>query len=329
MTNDWLMDRFGRMHTYLRISVTDRCNLRCTYCMPAEGLDWQPASNQLTPDELGRIAQVFVDAGVTRIRLTGGEPTLRPDIETLIARLSNLPGLHELLMTTNGTTLSEKAVTYKKLGLSGINISLDSLNPERYFAITRRDQHALVMAGIEAALKAQFQTLKINVVVMAGVNEDETLDFVERYKNFPINIRFIEFMPFKSNGWSGDSLVPYRHLKNQIEKTYTLSPIEREPSAVAKDFALAGYPGTVSFITSMTDSFCSTCNRIRLTSDGSIKSCLFFNHEIPIRDFLRAGASDAELLEKIREALLLKPEAHDSPEALAQSDNRSMIQIGG
>jgi len=329
MSEDWLVDRFGRRHTYLRISLTDRCNLRCTYCMPAEGLNWQPAQNQLTNDELLRIARVFVDAGVTRIRLTGGEPTRRSGLENLIAELSSLPGLQTLAMTTNGLMLAEKASVYKLLGLNGINISLDSLQPERYFTITRRDEFQKVMAGIDAALTAGFETLKINVVVMSGVNDDEVLSFVERFKDLPINVRFIEFMPFKGNGWSDANLVPYRQLKAQIEEFYTLRPLVRDPSAVAKDFAIKGHVGTVSFITSMTDSFCATCNRIRLTSDGSIKSCLFFNHEIRIRDFMRAGASDADLREKIREALLLKPEAHGIPEELAQSDNRSMIQIGG
>lgn len=327
--SDLLVDRFGRRHTYLRISVTDRCNLRCTYCMPAEGLEWKPREEVLTDEEIIRVAQIFVDEGVTRIRLTGGEPTFRPGITDLMGQLTKLPGLQELLMTTNGVTLQDKAAIYKAQGLSGVNISLDTLKPERYEAITRRNQSEQVMAGIDAALQAEFNSLKINVVVMAGVNDDETLDFVNFFKDKPINVRFIEFMPFKSNGWEGASLVPYRILKTKIEEHFSLTPIQREPSAVAKDFSIAGYPGTVSFITSMTDSFCSTCNRVRLTSDGSIKSCLFFNHEINIRSLLRAGASNDDIRAKMREAILLKPEAHGTPEELAQSDNRSMIQIGG
>lgn len=324
-----LTDRFGRKHTYLRISLTDRCNLRCTYCMPAEGLNWKPNDEILTDTEIIRLARVFVDEGVTKIRLTGGEPTVRPGLEQLMAQLSQLPGVQDLLMTTNGVTLKDQVAVYKAHGLSGLNISLDSLKSERYLAITRRDQFADVMAGIDAALQADLNSLKINVVVMAGVNDDEVLDFVERFKDLSINVRFIEFMPFKSNGWAGASLVPYRTLKANIEAHYQLTPIDGDPSAVAKDFAIVGHPGTVSFITSMTDSFCGACNRMRITADGSIKSCLFFNHEVKIRDLLRSGASDAMLRDQIREAILLKPEAHGAPEELAKSENRSMIQIGG
>jgi len=324
-----LTDRFGRKHSYLRISLTDRCNLRCTYCMPADGLDWKSNSEILTDTEIIRIAKVFAEEGVTKIRLTGGEPTLRHGIENLMGELSQIPGVQELLMTTNGLTLRDHVLQYKASGLSGLNISLDTLQRERYKTITRRDQFDEAMAGIDAALQADLRSLKINVVVMSGVNDDEVLDFVHRFKDQPINVRFIEFMPFKSNGWAGSSLVPFRELKAKIEEQFNLVPIQQEPSAVAKDFGIEGYPGTVSFITSMTESFCGTCNRVRLTADGAIKSCLFFNHEISVRDLLRSGVTDEDLRKKIREAILLKPEAHGAPEELARSDNRSMIQIGG
>ncbi|HEY9686507.1 MAG TPA: GTP 3',8-cyclase MoaA [Coleofasciculaceae cyanobacterium] len=327
--SDWLTDRYGREHTYLRISVTDRCNLRCTYCMPAEGLVWKPREEILTYEEIIRLARIFVEGGVTRIRLTGGEPTVRHEIETLMVALSALPGLRELLMTTNGVTLRDTARRYKASGLTGLTISLDTLKPERFREISRRDHLTDVLAGIEAALSAGFAPVKLNVVVMAGVNDDEVLNFVEFVKDRPLNVRFIEFMPFQKNGWEDTRMVPYRQLKARIQEHYELMPIRREPSAVAKDFALQGHPGTVSFVTSMTDSFCGTCSRVRLTADGAIKACLFHPREINIRDLLRAETSDDVLREKIREALLLKPEAHGDSRELVQSDNRSMIQIGG
>jgi cyclic pyranopterin phosphate synthase len=327
--SDWLMDRYGRRHTYLRISVTDRCNLRCTYCMPAEGLTWKPREEILTYEEIIRMARIFVAGGVTRIRLTGGEPTVRHEIENLMAGLSGLPGLQELLMTTNGVTLRDTAQRYKDSGLTGLTISLDTLKPERFREISRRDHFSDVLAGIETALSAGFTPVKLNVVVMAGVNDDEVMDFVDFVKGRPLNVRFIEFMPFQKNGWDDARLVPYRQLKARIQEHYELMPIRREPSAVAKDFAISGHQGTVSFVTSMTDSFCGACSRIRLTADGAIKACLFHPREINIRDLMRTGASDEMLREKIREALLLKPEAHGDSRELVNSDNRSMIQIGG
>ncbi len=326
---DHLTDRFGRKHTYLRISVTDRCNLRCTYCMPPEGIDWKPREEILTYEEIVRVARLFAQNGVTKIRLTGGEPTLRTDIEELIEGLAGISGIRSLLMTTNGVTLQHKAALYKQKGLTGLNISLDTLEPEKFAQITRRDHFDAVMAGIEAALSVGFESLKINVVLMAGINEDEMINFIRFAQDKPINVRFIEFMPFRLNGWEDQRLVSYAEMKARIQEHYELIPILREPSAVAKDFAIRGFQGTVSFITSMTESFCSTCNRVRLTADGAIKSCLFFPKEISIRDLLRSGTSDDALLEAVHEAIWLKPEAHGTSQELVNSDNRSMIQIGG
>jgi GTP 3',8-cyclase len=329
MTPRLLTDRFGRPHSYLRISVTDRCNLRCVYCMPAEGIVWKPREEILTYEEILRLARVFVDLGVDKIRLTGGEPTARKDLDFLIKGLAGIESVKTLLMTTNGTTLKEHAGLYKSAGLQGINISLDTLQPHRFEEITRRAALTEVLDGIEAALTVGFSPLKINVVVMKPFNTDEILDFVAFVKDKPLNVRFIEFMPFKGNGWGMDSFYPYAAMKAVIEEHYALIPQNGEPSAVAKDFALAGHQGTVSFVTSMSESFCGTCNRLRLTAEGNIKSCLFDPAEVPVRDLLRAGCSDAELHEKIYEALALKPEGHVPMAVLPSVENRSMIQIGG
>lgn len=329
-----LTDRFQRVHTYLRISVTDRCNLRCAYCMPAEGIVYRQKKELLTFEEIERVASIMVKLGVTKIRLTGGEPMVRRDIEDLVGRLSRLDGLKTLAMTTNATLLRDKSEVLKKNGIKALNISLDTLQKERFLQVTRRDQFDQVWSGIQSALAQDFDELKLNVVVMAGFNDDELLDFADFGFHNRINVRFIEFMPFKDNEWKIDKVVTYKDMISTIESKYSLKALSCDPSAVGKDFAISdkdGNPGkgTVSFITSMSDSFCSTCNRLRLTADGSVKSCLFYPAEINLRDRMREGADDAEVEEMIRYSLSLKPEAHAPAEELSQSDNRTMIEIGG
>lgn len=324
-----LVDTFARVHRYLRISVTDRCGFRCVYCMPPEGIAWRQRDEILTYEEILQITRVFASMGVTKVRLTGGEPTVRKDLEYLMRELRNVDGIDRLLMTTNGTTLVEKAAIYRDAGLTGLNVSLDTLRDDRFVEITRRDRLSDVLAGIEAAQVAGFEPLKLNVVVMAGVNDDELLDFVDHFRDRNINVRFIEFMPFTGNGWSKGGLVPYREMRERIESRYTLTPIDNGPNSVAKDFAIAGYPVTVSFVTSMTESFCSGCDRVRLTADGNIKACLFGPEEIPLRDRLRNGATDEEIAGFIRQAVTQKAKGHAPAELLARMKNRSMIQIGG
>lgn len=324
-----LIDGFGRKHTYLRISVTDRCNLRCLYCMPEEGIHWKERDEVLSFEEITRLAQIFIRLGVRRIRLTGGEPTVRHGIEELIEKLARLPYLESLAMTTNGVLLKKMASTLKRKGLSSLNISLDTLKKDRFNLITRRDCFNEVMEGIEKALEVGFSPLKINVVLIRGLNADELLDFVNFAKDKPLNIRFIEFMPFKSNQWSEESLVSYAEMRSLIQEHYTLIPLMGSPSAVAKDFAIEGYPGRVSFITSMTNHFCSSCNRIRLTAEGAVKPCLHDASEINLRNALRNGASDEDLAQMICRSLLLKKEAHAPLEELHTLENRSMIEIGG
>ena len=324
-----LVDRFGRAHTYLRISVTDRCNLRCVYCMPADGIPLKKKSEILTLEEIARVANVFVDMGVRKIRLTGGEPLVRKNIEFLIDELGRNPRVETLAMTTNAVLLADKVKTLRNGGLTHLNISLDSLRADRFKQITLRDDHSRVMEAIELAVAEGFESVKINVVVIAGTNDDEIVNFVEFAKDKNLNVRFIEYMPFKDNDWKSIGVFSYADMRRRIEEKFELTPLPAAAGDVAKDFAIPGHKGTVSFITSMTDSFCSSCNRLRLTADGGIKSCLFFAPEINLREALRAGCTDSEVRAMIAEAVQGKPEAHPPMEELAQSDNRSMVEIGG
>jgi GTP 3',8-cyclase len=336
-----LVDTFGRKHQYLRISVTDRCNLRCTYCMPYDGIAWKKKNELLTFEEIIQLAEIFVDMGVDKIRLTGGEPMLRQNLTELVKRLAAIDGLNTLAMTTNATLLADHAQDLYEAGLTALNISLDSFQKEKFNAITRRSDFDNVIAGLNAALALNFRTLKLNVVVMAGTNDDEILDFADFAFNQRINVRFIEYMPFKDNQWDAKTVVTYQQMKELIEQKYQLTALSSEPSAVAKDFGLSRLDwasgehlirqsaGSVSFISSMSDSFCASCNRLRLTSDGSIKSCLFYPAELSLRDAMRKGSSCTEIEELIARALYLKPEAHPPAEAIMASDNRTMIEIGG
>lgn len=324
-----LADHFGRRHNYLRISVTDRCNLRCVYCMPAEGLVWRERTEILNYEEITRLAALFVRHGVNKIRLTGGEPTVRRELETLIAQLRGLPGLSTLLMTTNGVLLGKNASRYRAAGLDGLNISLDTLRPDRFAQMTLRDHHAEVLAGIDAALAAGFTALKINVVVMREVNDDELVAFAEFAAARPLEVRFIEFMPFDRNDWSASRLVPYAEMRRRIEAAFQLEQLDAGPNAVAKEFAITGGIGRLGFVTSMTEIFCAGCNRLRLTADGKMKNCLFSTGETDLRGPLRVGATDAELTAIIQRCVLGKWVGHPPMEELVELHNRSMIQIGG
>ncbi|MBX9573589.1 MAG: GTP 3',8-cyclase MoaA [Candidatus Obscuribacterales bacterium] len=324
-----LVDSFGRKHSYLRISVTDRCNLRCQYCMPAEGIQLKKKDELLSFEEIARVARIFVASGIEKIRITGGEPLVRKNLEDLIAEIAKLPGLKHLAMTTNAVLLADKAEALKKAGLQSLNISIDSLHADRFKEITLRDDFSRVMAGIEAAEKAGFNPIKLNVVVMKGRNHDEVLDFVRLVYERNLNVRFIEYMPFKDNCWDLEAVYSYKEMTQVIQQEFQLEALSGHPSDVAKDFKLLGGKGVVSFISSMTDSFCSSCNRLRMTADGSIKSCLFYEPEINLREQLRSGCSDEQIEHLIVYALGKKPEAHPPMEELATMSNRAMVEIGG
>ncbi|XP_075510948.1 GTP 3',8-cyclase, mitochondrial-like isoform X1 [Primulina tabacum] len=328
--SDMLVDSFGRLHTYLRISLTERCNLRCQYCMPAEGLELTPSTRLLYQNEIIRLADLFVSSGVTKIRLTGGEPTIRKDIEEICLRLSSLNGLKTLAMTTNGLILANKLPRLRECGLSLLNISLDTLVPAKFEFMTRRKGHDRVMKAIDAAIELGYNPVKVNCVVMRGFNDDEICDFVELTREKPINVRFIEFMPFDGNVWNVKKLVPYSEMLDIMVKKFTgLKRIQDDPTETAKNFRIDGHLGVVSFITSMTEHFCAGCNRLRLLADGNFKVCLFGPSEVSLRDPLRHGAVDNELKEIIGAAVKRKKAAHAGMFDLAKTPNRPMTHIGG
>lgn len=328
--SDMLMDSFGRLHTYLRISLTERCNLRCHYCMPAEGVDLTPGSQMLTQNEIVRLASLFVSSGVDKIRLTGGEPTIRKDIEEICLQLSNLKGLKTLAMTTNGIVLAKKFPKLKECGLNLVNISLDTLVPAKFEFMTRRKGHERVMEAINVAVKLGYNPVKVNCVVMRGFNDDEICDFVELTRDKPINVRFIEFMPFDGNVWNVKKLVPYAEMLDKVAQQFPgLQRVQDHPSETAKNFKIDGHQGTVSFITSMTEHFCAGCNRLRLLADGNFKVCLFGPSEVSLRDPLRSGADDDQLKEIIGAAIKRKKASHAGMFDLAKTPNRPMIHIGG
>lgn len=326
-----LIDQFNRHHTYLRISVTDRCNLRCTYCMPAEGITPDKRAHLLTYDEIVRLSSIFAKLGVEKIRITGGEPLVRKNLHELIFLLKNIPGIKTLGMTTNGVLFARQLNQLKKAGLDKLNLSLDSLKRERFKLITLRDHHEDVLTSINAAIDAGYAPVKLNTVVIKGFNDDELGNFIELARNRPLNIRFIEYMPFKSNRWNMESFISYTDMIHMIRRKYNLIPVssETDPGGVAKDYRIDGFSGNISFITSMSEHFCDTCNRIRLTADGAIKSCLFHSSEVSLRDLMRDNATDDELTELIKKAVVMKPAAHAPVEELIRMDNRTMTEIGG
>ncbi|XP_068666841.1 GTP 3',8-cyclase, mitochondrial-like [Aristolochia californica] len=328
--SDMLIDSFGRAHTYLRISLTERCNLRCQYCMPAEGVELTPSTQLLSQDEIIRLANLFVSSGVEKIRLTGGEPTIRKDIEDICLRLSELKGLKTLAMTTNGIVLGKKLPKLKECGLNSVNISLDTLLPAKFEFMTRRRGHEKVMHSIDTAVDLGFNPVKVNCVVMRGLNDDEICDFVELTRNRPINVRFIEFMPFDGNVWNVKKLVPYAEMLDKVVSQFNgVKRLQDHPSDTAKNFKIDGHCGSISFITSMTEHFCAGCNRLRILADGNFKVCLFGPSEVSLRDPLRSGVDDSGLKEIIGAAVKRKKAAHAGMFDIAKTANRPMIHIGG
>lgn len=325
-----LIDGFGRVHNYLRIAVTDRCNLRCTYCMPPQGIQVKPRENILRFDEIVRIARVASEMGVTKLRLTGGEPLVRRGLPRLIHALAALPRVQSIAMTTNGVLLSRFARVLRTAGLGSVNMSLDSLRPDRFARITLRDHYDRVLDGLHAALEAGFIPMKVNTVVIRGFNDDELPDFVELTRANPIHVRFIEYMPFRDNRWARERLVSYDAMRETLGRHYDLRPVAPEdPAQPAREFQVPGYRGRVGIIASMTRPFCERCSRLRLTAEGALKSCLFHAPESELRDAMRAGITDGELADRIRAAVLEKPAGHAPLDELVAMDNRVMAEIGG
>ena len=324
-----LVDRYGRVHDDLRISVTDRCNLRCVYCMPEEGLSFLSMDQLLTFDEITRVARVARSLGVTALRITGGEPLVRKGLPVLVARLAAL-GFEDLAVTTNGTELAGMAEKLAAAGLRRVNVSCDSLQPERFAAIRRRGALSDVLRSMDAAEAAGLTPLKVNVVLLRGHNDDEILDFASFARSTGRIVRFIEFMPLDAQGdWDRSQLVPGREVFDRINARWPLEPLPNATGAPAERFRFTDGVGEVGLISSVTEPFCGTCNRLRLTADGAVRNCLFTNHEETVRDILRNDGSDAELSLLLRAAVWAKHPGHgiNEPEFLRPS--RSMSMIGG
>ena len=326
-----MKDRYGRDHVYLRVAVTDRCNLRCTYCMPSSATSFRERVDLLSFEEILRLASIFARLGIRKMRITGGEPTVRRGIVELCERLRAVSGIETLALTTNGVQLKTLARPLFAAGVRRLNVSLDSIRRERFAQITGKDLLPDVLAGIEEALDAGFAPLKVNTVVMAGVNDDELLDLVALARTKPIEIRFIELMPFKDNGWREERFLPCTAMMATIGAEHHLIPdgkLERT-GGVAKDFVVPGFRGRVSFVTPFSDSFCQRCNRLRLTADGQLKTCLYSTPEADLRAALRRGDPDEKLQALILSALEQKPECHPPLADLAGRTNTIMNVVGG
>ncbi|XP_050171259.1 molybdenum cofactor biosynthesis protein 1 isoform X2 [Myiozetetes cayanensis] len=310
----FLTDSFGRQHNYLRISLTEKCNLRCQYCMPEEGVKLTPKSELLTAQEIITLARLFVKEGVEKIRLTGGEPLIRPDVVDIVGQLYKLEGLKTIAVTTNGINLSRLLPRLKEAGLNAINISLDTLVPAKFEFIVRRKGFHKVMEGIHKATELGYRPVKVNCVVMRGLNEDELLDFVDFTKDLPVDVRFIEYMPFDGNKWNFKKMVSYKEMLDTIKQRWPeLEKLPCESSSTAKSYKVPHFQGQISFITSMSEHFCGSCNRLRITADGNLKVCLFGNSEVSLRDHLRSGASEEELVQIIGAAVGRKKKQHAEP----------------
>lgn len=371
--SSFLTDTFHRQHDYLRISITERCNLRCLYCMPEEGVPLSPPAHLLTTPEITYLSSLFVSQGVTKIRLTGGEPTVRKDIVPLMQAIGDLrkDGLRELCLTTNGISLHRKLDAMAEAGLTGVNLSLDTLDPFQYQIMTRRNGFEAVMKSINriqemnTAFGAGIK-LKINCVVMRGLNDREIVPFVEMGRDKDVEIRFIEYMPFDGNKWSEQKMVPYQEMLAIIREKYpNLEKVADHKNDTSKTYRVPGFQGKVGFITSMTHNFCGTCNRLRITSDGNLKVCLHGNAEVSLRDLIRkennglpideeamkslnllesgrraarvldeggellVGSRERELLDVIGMAVKRKKAKHAGIGQLEKLKNRPMILIGG
>ena len=325
-----IKDSFNRVHNYLRISLTDNCNLRCFYCMPEEDYEFTKASRLMQADEIESLAKIFVNEGVTKIRLTGGEPLVRKDAGQIILALSRLN--IDLSFTTNGARIHDFLDLILEANITSINVSLDTLDADKFHLITRRDIFAQVMANIRLLLENNIQ-VKLNVVVMKELNDMEIVDFVEWTKDYPIEVRFIEFMPFAGNRWTSNKVVSMEEILQQVDSKYTYYPLAAGPNDTAKHYKVAGHSGSFAIISTMTSPFCGTCNRMRLTADGKLKNCLFSESETDLLGPMRNGEP---VLPLIHECIGNKAKALGGQFSGLLQDieantihNRSMITIGG
>lgn len=325
-----LLDRYGRRHTYVRVSVTDRCNFRCTYCMPAAGLDWLPKTHLLSFEEITRIVRVLANCGVERVRLTGGEPTVRHGLVDLVGQLAAIPGIRDLSMTTNGHLFAAQAQAFKNAGLNRINISLDSLAPAQFRAMTRGGDLSRVLQAIEAALAAGLRPVKINAVIIGGENESQVEAMIEHFAPYgsAVMLRFIEYMPFTGNHPTWNH-VPVAQLRKKVAVRWGLDPYEGPvgggPAVYGK---VHGTELVVGFISPITEHFCHDCNRLRLQADGHLRTCLSREALPSLRDLLREGVTDAQLEEELRGRLWAKVPGHEA-DGLVKAFEGTMTSIGG
>lgn len=325
-----LLDTHSRIHDYLRISLTDSCNFRCQYCMPDENIQCLPNKHLMQVDEIEHIAKTFVDLGVNKIRLTGGEPLVRKEFPEILDRLSRLPV--EISLTTNAVLVHKYINHLKAAGVRSLNVSLDTLNPETFKEITKRDQFKKVWSNILLLLDEGFR-VKINTVAIEGIIEKEILNFVALTKNLPLHVRMIEFMPFEGNHWSSKKVVTASQMLKWVEEEYDMVKLKDEPHATAKKYKVIGHEGTFAFITTMTEHFCGDCNRMRLTADGKMKNCLFGSEEMDLLGSLRKGG---DIVPMIRNSVQRKhavmggqfERSYKNADASVLK-NRSMIKIGG
>lgn len=327
-----LIDPFGRQLTYLRISVTDRCNFRCVYCMPGEGIPWKPHNDILRFEEIAEVVRVMADEGVTEVRLTGGEPLARADVTTLVRMLAGIPGIRDISLTTNGSLLEKMAFPLAEAGLKRINVSLDTLDEQKFQRITRGGDLAQVLRGIYAAEDAGLTPIKVNVVAMRGVNDDELVNLARLSLERPWQIRFIELMPIQNQAPWGEGFplpaemyMPLSEVRAALMESGLESIRDKTGKGPAHEFRLKGAKGRVGFISPISEEFCGLCNRLRLTADGNLRPCLFHEVEIPL---LKALRNHEPILPLIREAVACKPVGYELK--MRQSpDDRYMTQIGG
>jgi GTP 3',8-cyclase len=326
-----LVDGHGRQITDLRVSVTDRCNFRCQYCMPAEGLPWLDREEILRFEEIERLVRVMATMGVTDLRLTGGEPLVRREFPRLVSILAGVPGIEDLSLTTNGYLLERDADALVEAGISRVNVSIDSLQKDRFFQLTRRDSLPQVLRGLDAiARHERVRPIKVNAVALRGFTEEEALPFAEFARSTSFQVRFIEFMPLDGDhAWSPDQVLTGDEIRAIIARVHPLEELPREPHATARVFGFADGRGEIGFINPVSEPFCGDCNRIRLTADGKLRTCLFSIHETDLREVLRAGAGDTELETAIRDAVWRKELKHHVGEPGFRQPPRTMSAIGG
>ena len=325
-----IIDQFGRTFNYLRIAVNEKCNLRCIYCMPEEGVLFKPKNEILTTKEILRVVKVSSELGVNKIRFTGGEPLLRGDIVKLVGKSSSTPGIESIHLTTNGVLLSRYAGKLKESGLTGVNISIDTLNPEKFLQITRRDELVRAMEGLEAAKTAGIPSIKINAVALRGFNDSEIVEFVELTKNYPLTVRFIELMPFDAHQiWKTGKFFSAENIQKELKDHF---PNIKKTDGTATEhfiFQVPNYAGKVAVIPSYSRNLCGNCNRIRLTADGNIRNCLYAHNELNLRDLMRSGGTDKEMKELILSAMWKKQIDGWTAQKTGSDSRESMTQIGG